>query len=72
MTNMSNVKSVKKTYTRSNRTSTSNEKLVKTQKRSFLSAVAKTAESFCDESTFHGLKNLRHSARGLRNINISK
>lgn len=69
---MSNVKNVKKTFTRAIRVSPFNAKLVKPHRRSFLSAIAKTTEVFCEESTFHGLKNLSQSARELRNSNISK
>lgn len=72
MTNMSNVKNVKKTYTRTVRVTPLHDKSVKPQKRSFLGALAKTTESFCEKSTFHGLKNLFQSAHGLRNRNISK
>lgn len=72
MTNMSNVESVRKTYPRATRPSALNAKLIKIRKRSFLNAVASTAAIFCEESTFHGLKNLCHSARGLRSNNISK
>lgn len=69
---MFNDKSVKKMHTRSLRVSSLSQKLVKPPRRSLFNAIVKTAENFCKESSFHGLKNLWQSARGLRNSNISK
>lgn len=69
---MSNVKNVKQTYARSIRVSPFNDKRVNPHKRSFLCALAKTAVSFCEESTLHGLKNAIQNARGLRDNNVSK
>lgn len=71
-TNMSKNSSVKKTTPHWTRTLNAVKQRNLSHKRSFPGAVTKTLESFCEESTLHGLKNLYESARGLRNSNISR